>query len=210
MNTSRTPIPQDLTAYTQEELDRLLVLHTTVFQEESAPQTLSPLLDELAARAGGANEFSPDAEWASFQAARPDLFSKKTPARRRRAALWTGAAVLALAAAVSVPVLFRQHAPEEAPSTPVFTTPAENPWQYAPLYAMLGTEKLAGRPLRAELPPDGQFLPLPPCPPEELELYRLPVLPPDPNTQEDFLLQWKQKHGEYKTYVLEPQDPSAP
>lgn len=147
-----------MSIHSHTHLERQLLLETTLFQEETTPETLSALLDQLEAPPA---PFSPKAEWARFQDAHPEHF----PRRRRRVLPWVAAACLALAAAL--PAAGQLSQPAEAP---VSQGSASTAADRAVLYHLAGIA-----PLRAELPFDGFVDDSPVVVPfAEAELYLLP------------------------------------
>lgn len=151
-----------MSIHSHTHLERQLLLETTLFQEETTPETLSALLDQLEAPPA---PFSPADEWARFQAAHPEHF----PRRRRRVLPWAAAACLALAAAL--PAAGQLSQPAEAPiSQGSASTAADR----AVLYHLAGIA-----PLRAELPFDGELVEGPAVLPFEAEVYPLPFYAPE-------------------------------
>ena len=139
-------------------LERQLILETTLFQEETTPQRLTVLLDQLEPEPVS---FSPAREWARFRQAHPERFRSGLP---RRATRWIAAACLALAVALPAALL---------PQRP--TEPAVSPEQARTvLYHLAGIGSSSVAPLRAELPFDGRLMEGPARLPMEAELYHLP------------------------------------
>ena len=139
-------------------LERQLILESTLFQEETTPQRLATLLDQLEP---APVSFSPSQEWTRFRQAHPEAFRPGLP---RRAARWMAAACLALAVALPAALL---------PQRP--TEPAVSPEQARTvLYHLAGSGSSSVAPLRAELPFDGRLVDGPARLPMEAELDHLP------------------------------------
>lgn len=166
-------------------LERQLILETTLFQEETSPEVLNALLDQLEPTPV---PFSPDREWAKFQGAHPEHFR-----RPHRAVLWVAAACLALAVALPAALL---------PQGP--TEPAVSPAQArAVLYQLAGIGPASVTPLRAELPFDGRLVEGPARLPIEAELYPLPFSLEDAPTLADRAQEPMPEEG-----VILPLDPT--
>ncbi|MCI5499577.1 MAG: hypothetical protein MR419_08635 [Clostridiales bacterium] len=139
-------------------LERQLILESTLFQEETTPQRLAALLDQLEP---APVSFSPAQEWTRFRQAHPEAFRPGLP---HRAARWMAAACLALAVVLPAVLL-----PQEQ------TAPAVSPEQArAVLYQLAGIGPSSVTPLRAELPFHGRLVEGPARLPTEAELYPLP------------------------------------
>jgi hypothetical protein len=151
-------------------LEKRLLLETTLFQEDTTPEALNALLDQLEVPSA---PFSPEEEWARFQQAHPEHFPSRRP---RRAPLWAAAACLILAVVLPAAGSFFHASEPSAVTTSAISQPEE---ARAILYRLAGLSPAAGTPLRAELPFDGVLsdglarLPL------EAELYPLPFYSSD-------------------------------
>lgn len=175
------------------DLARRLLLETTLFQEETTPETLNALLDQLEVPPA---PFSPEAEWARFQKAHPEHF------RPRRLPLRAAAACLALTAVLSA--AGSSLLPSSEPAAHGIS-PRE---AQAVLEQLTGLSSVAGTSLRAELPFDGTLSEGPAQLPTDAELRLLPfysssekteVLGTDEGTwdapEEEFLVNDQESQG---------------
>ena len=159
-----------MTQSSPSPLERQLILETTLFQEETTPEAVASLLDQLETEPV---PFSPDQEWARFRQAHPAHF----PPGPRRAVRWVAAACLALAAALPTAILL----PRE-PAAPADNT--QTPETRAVLYRLAGASAPAA--VRAELPFDGTLIEGPSLLPPDAQIYVLPFpLDEDPSALED-------------------------
>ena len=161
-----------MSPHSTPDLERQLLLETTLFQEETTPEALNSLLDQLEK---APTPFSPKDEWARFQAAHPEHFPRR---HLRRAIPWAAAACLALAVLLPASGLLPRAV--LLPASGLLPRAAETPLSQgvnvqtaedrAVLYQLAGIT-----PLRAELPFDGELVEGPAAVPfADAELYHLP------------------------------------
>lgn len=141
------------------DLERRLLLETTVFQEETTPETLQALLDQLEVPPAPC---SPEAGWKQFQRACPEPFR----ARPSRRALLAAACV---ALAVSLPVVGALVGPSSSPAAVAQPEEAR-----AVLSQLAGLSPETATALRAELPLDGVLSAEPAPLPSDAALVLLP------------------------------------
>lgn len=142
-------------------LEQQLILETTLFQEETTPEALHALLDQLEP---APVPFSPDQEWTRFRQAHPEHFPSGPFPRVLR---WVAAACLALAVALPAVSLLPQ--PPEEPAAKVSSAQARTV-----LYQLAGIAPVHTTSVRMELPFNGALVEGPARLPLDAQLYSLP------------------------------------